>query len=31
MGMTPPTFLNEGDVVECRIEGIGMLRNVIGE
>ena len=31
MGMTPPTFLNEGDVVECRIEGIGTLRNVIGE
>ncbi len=29
MGMTPPTFLNEGDVVECRIEGIGTLRNVI--
>ena len=30
MGMTPPTFLREGDVVECRIEGIGTLRNVIG-
>ena len=29
MGMTPPTFLKEGDVVECRIEGIGSLRNVI--
>ena len=29
MGMTPPTFLNEGDVVECRIEGIGSLRNVV--
>ena len=29
MGMTPPTFLKEGDVVECRIEGIGTLRNVV--
>ena len=29
MGMTPPTFLNEGDVVECKIEGIGALRNVV--
>ena len=29
MGMVPPTFLKEGDVVECRIEGIGVLRNVI--
>ena len=31
MGMTPPAFLKEGDVVECRIEGIGTLRNVVGE
>ena len=30
MGMTPPTFLREGDVVECRIEGLGTLRHVIG-
>lgn len=29
MGMVPPTFLKEGDVVECRIEGIGVLRNVV--
>lgn len=29
MGLTPPTFLNEGDVVECRIEGIGSLRNIV--
>ena len=29
MGMTPPTFLQPGDVVECRIEGIGTLRNTV--
>ena len=29
MGMTPPTFLKPGDVVECEIEGIGVLRNVV--
>ena len=29
MGITPPTFLKEGDVVERRIEGIGCLRNVV--
>ncbi|MDO5455825.1 MAG: fumarylacetoacetate hydrolase family protein [Eubacteriales bacterium] len=29
MGMIPPTFLEEGDVVECRIEGIGSLRNTV--
>lgn len=29
MGMTPPVFLKEGDVMECRIEGIGVLRNPI--
>ena len=31
MGMTPPTFLNIGDVMECEIEGIGVLTNPIGE
>ena len=31
MGMTPPTFLKPGDVVECEIEGIGVLRNYIEE
>lgn len=29
MGMTPPTFLKHGDVVDCRIERIGTLTNVI--
>lgn len=29
MGMTPPTFLKPGDVVECEIEGIGTLRNYV--
>jgi 2-keto-4-pentenoate hydratase/2-oxohepta-3-ene-1,7-dioic acid hydratase in catechol pathway len=27
--MTPPMFLRHGDVVECEIEGIGVLRNTI--
>ena len=27
MGMDPPVFLKPGDVVECRIERIGLLRN----
>lgn len=29
MGFQPPKFLNSGDVVECEIEGIGCIRNVI--
>ena len=29
MGMKPPAFLKPGDVVECEIEGIGVLRNYI--
>lgn len=29
MGMTPPTFLQPGDVVECCIEKIGTLTNTI--
>ena len=29
MGMVPPTFLKRGDVVECEIEEIGILRNMI--
>lgn len=29
MGMSPPTFLEEGDIVECEIEKIGKLRNRI--
>ena len=27
MGMDPPAFLKSGDIVECEIEGIGVLRN----
>lgn len=27
MGMDPPCFLNDGDIVECEIEKIGKLRN----
>ena len=30
MGMDPPRFLQAGDVVECEIEGIGLLRNTVG-
>lgn len=29
MGFTPPRFLKSGDVVECRIEGIGTLTNFV--
>jgi 2-keto-4-pentenoate hydratase/2-oxohepta-3-ene-1,7-dioic acid hydratase in catechol pathway len=29
MGRTPPEFLQDGDVVETEIEGIGMMRNRI--
>jgi len=31
MGFVPPKFLETGDVVECIIEGIGTLRNTVGE
>jgi 2-keto-4-pentenoate hydratase/2-oxohepta-3-ene-1,7-dioic acid hydratase in catechol pathway len=27
LGRTPPEYLNDGDVIEAEIEGIGMLRN----
>ena len=27
MGRTPQEFLNDGDVVETEVEGIGTLRN----
>ena len=30
MGFDPPRMLKAGDVVECEVEGIGVLRNVIG-
>jgi len=29
MGFDPPRFLKSGDVVECEIEGIGVLRNTV--
>lgn len=29
MGFQPPKFLKAGDTVECRIEGIGSLKNVV--
>ena len=29
MGFEPPKFLKPGDVVECEIENIGVLRNSI--
>ncbi|MCI7796778.1 MAG: fumarylacetoacetate hydrolase family protein [Lachnospiraceae bacterium] len=31
MGFDPPKFLNVGDVVECEIEGIGVLKNTVVE
>ena len=30
MGFQPPRFLQKGDVVECEIPPIGVLRNPIG-
>ncbi|AWK50174.1 fumarylacetoacetase [Clostridium beijerinckii] len=29
MGFEPPRFLKSGDIVECEIEGIGCLKNII--
>lgn len=29
IGFTPPKFLQDGDVVECEISGIGILRNTV--
>ncbi len=31
MGFDPPKFLQKGDIVECTIEGIGTLRNPVGD
>merc|ERR1711957_1101469 len=28
-GRTPPNWLKDGDIVECEVSGIGVLRNVI--
>jgi 2-keto-4-pentenoate hydratase/2-oxohepta-3-ene-1,7-dioic acid hydratase in catechol pathway len=30
MGRTPPEYLKSGDIVETEIEGVGTLRNRIG-
>lgn len=30
IGRTPPEFLRPGDVVEAQVDGIGVLRNVVG-
>jgi 2-keto-4-pentenoate hydratase/2-oxohepta-3-ene-1,7-dioic acid hydratase in catechol pathway len=29
IGFSPPRFLRDGDIVECEITGIGMIRNVV--
>ena len=29
MGFTPPKFLKSGDVVECEVEGVGLLKNTV--
>lgn len=29
MGFDPPKFLKTGDIVECEIEGIGVLKNIV--
>ena len=31
MGMNPPVWLKDGDVIECEIEDIGVLRNTVRE
>jgi len=31
MGLTPPRWLQPGDVVEVEIDGLGILRNVVRE
>jgi 2-keto-4-pentenoate hydratase/2-oxohepta-3-ene-1,7-dioic acid hydratase in catechol pathway len=30
VGRNPPVYLKPGDVVECEVEGIGVLRNTVG-
>ena len=30
MGFNPPKTLKKGDVVECEVEGIGVLKNIVG-
>lgn len=29
MGFTPPKFLKAGDIIECEIEGIGRIKNIV--
>ena len=29
MGFDPPKFLKSGDVVECRVEGVGTIKNTV--
>ena len=29
MGFQPPKFLKSGDIVECEIEGIGCIKNIV--
>lgn len=29
MGFSPPRYMNSGDVIECEIEGIGILKNYV--
>ncbi|MBO7154341.1 MAG: fumarylacetoacetate hydrolase family protein [Campylobacter sp.] len=31
MGFTPPKYLKKDDIVECEIEGIGVLKNIVGK
>jgi 2-keto-4-pentenoate hydratase/2-oxohepta-3-ene-1,7-dioic acid hydratase in catechol pathway len=31
LGMQPPQYLKPGDVVEAEVDGIGLLRNIVGE
>lgn len=31
MGFVPPKFLKSGDIIECEIEGIGCIKNIVGE
>lgn len=29
MGMNPQVYLKHGDIVECKVEGIGVLKNIV--
>ena len=30
MGFNPPKMLKKGDIVECEVEGVGILKNIVG-